>query len=104
MLNKPYSDTFHPEALEEMILAELYYANISKDLASDFYFELEKAVEFLREFAEAGQKIHPSGVRKTTLQRFPYQLVYMHTQSEVFILAVAHQRSQPLYWLYRLRN
>jgi plasmid stabilization system protein ParE len=102
--NKPYRDTFHPEALEEMLLAEGYYADISKALASDFYDELEKAVEFLREFAEAGQKIHERGVRKTTLKRFPYQLIYIHTNDEVFVLAVAHQRSQPLYWMYRLRN
>ncbi len=104
MPSKRYSDTFHPEALEEMIQTELYYTGISKALANDFYDEIENSIEFLREFAEAGQKIHSRGVRKTTLKRFPYQLIYMHDEHEVFVLAIAHQRTQPFYWLYRLQN
>lgn len=104
MPDKRYSDTFHPEALEELIQAELYYAEISKELANDFYLEVEVAIGFLREFAEAGQKIHPAGVRKMILKRFPYQLIYVLEGQEFFVLAVAHQRSQPEYWLYRLKN
>jgi toxin ParE1/3/4 len=102
--DKHYNDTFHPEALEELIQTELYYAEISKELANDFYLEIETAIGFLRDFAEAGQKIHPDGIRKITLKRFPYQLIYVLEEQEIFILAVAHQRSQPAYWMYRLQS
>ncbi len=71
MPDKLYNDTFHPEALEELIQTELYYAEISKELANDFYLEVEASIGFLREFAEAGRKIHPDGVRKMTLKRSP---------------------------------
>jgi hypothetical protein len=49
--DKLYNDTFHPEALEELIQTELYYAEISKELANDFYLEVEVVIGFLREFA-----------------------------------------------------
>jgi plasmid stabilization system protein ParE len=72
--DKLYNDTFHPEALEELINTELYYAEISKELANDFYIEVEAAIDFLQEFAEAGQKIHPDGVRKKDSETFPISI------------------------------
>ncbi len=104
MPNKRYRDTFHPEALEELIQTELYYADVSPSLASDFFNEIESALEYLREFADAGQIIHSRNVRKSSLKRFPYNVVYVLENDEIFILAVAHQRSQPLYWFRRLSN
>ena len=83
MPDKRYRDTFHPDALEEMIQTELYYAEISRSLATDFFNEIESALEYLRDFADAGQLIQGFNVRKTSLKRFPYNLVYLLEKDEI---------------------
>jgi plasmid stabilization system protein ParE len=99
---KLYVDTFHPDALEEMLKIEYFYARKSRLLANDFYDDVVKAIEFLRLFAEAGQLIHHAGVRKTKPKRFPYKLIYAVEDDRVYVVAIAHLSSEPLQWLERL--
>lgn len=36
------------------------------------------------------------------MKRFPYQLVYLIEPDAIYIIALAHLKRQPNYWLYRL--
>jgi plasmid stabilization system protein ParE len=42
-------------------------------------------------------------VRRALLPRFPFAIVFLELEREVRILAVAHARRRPGYWLDRLR-
>jgi len=40
-------------------------------------------------------------IRKATIQRFPYVIAFEKHEQHVLILAVAHSKRRPLYWLIR---
>jgi toxin ParE1/3/4 len=40
-------------------------------------------------------------IRKFTLQRFPYVIAFEKHEEHVLVLAVAHAKRRPLYWLTR---
>ncbi len=42
-------------------------------------------------------------VRRALLPRFPYALVFLELQAEIRVLAVAHAKRHPNYWLNRLQ-
>jgi hypothetical protein len=45
----------------------------------------------------------PEGVRRVFLRSFPYSAVYI-LEPELTVVAVAHARRRPGYWLNRLRD
>ena len=50
-------------------------------------------------------KIAPAiehGVRTMVLDRFPYTLMYVVQETELFVVAVAHQSRRPAYWADRI--
>lgn len=66
-----------------------------------FLIEVGDAVVRLSENPYLGPLIAPE-VRRLGLRRFPYNLVYEVHASDIYILAVAHQRRDPGYWHDRL--
>jgi hypothetical protein len=42
------------------------------------------------------------GVRRLLVDRFPYALVFVESETEIRVLAVAHTRRRPGYWRSRL--
>jgi toxin ParE1/3/4 len=79
-----------------------YYRERSSELARDFYEELNRAIEDLLELPESSPVIHPIGVRRKMLQRFPYNVLYTVDPDVLYIVAIAHQKRRPDYWLQRL--
>jgi plasmid stabilization system protein ParE len=45
---------------------------------------------------------HRKGTRRALLQRFPYGVIYRVVGDEIQILAIAHTRQRPGYWIERL--
>ena len=41
------------------------------------------------------------GLGKATIQRFPYVIAFEKHEQHVLVLAVAHAKRRPLYWLTR---
>lgn len=44
---------------------------------------------------------HESGVRRCKVLRFPFHVVYVEAGNHILVLAVAHGRRRPGYWLRR---
>ena len=42
-------------------------------------------------------------VRRALVPGFPYALIFVLVNDTIHVLAVAHQRRMPAYWLYRIR-
>ena len=40
--------------------------------------------------------------RQVTVPRFPYRVVFLETEPEILVVAVAHERRRPGYWRARL--
>jgi len=97
----PLPIEFHPDAIREATDTRLWYEERSLQAASRFVEELDLAVSLAA--------AHPlrwamdlNGVRYILFRRFPYALIYMVLDSRVIVIAVAHTRREPGYWLNRI--
>jgi len=95
---------FHPEARLEARSATLWYRERSRDAARSFAAVLVEGIQAIREHPEAWPPWSGrSDVRCRVVRRFPYSLLYILEPTGAVIVAVAHHRRQPDYWLSRLQ-
>jgi toxin ParE1/3/4 len=94
---------FHPDADTEITEASHYYEVRKPGLGSDFIGEVERALDQISANPEACQRIGKR-VRRKTLWRFPYNLIYAVYPERIRIVACAHQKRRPFYWRKRLKD
>jgi toxin ParE1/3/4 len=91
---------FHLLAEQELLDAVSYYEEQETGLGLDYLGEVEHAVNFLMRYPEAGAKVRGS-IRRLTLPKFPYSLLYRVSEEQIRVLAVAHHKRKPQYWVDR---
>lgn len=96
----------HPEAKAEFQAAARWYDDEEPGAGTDFYEAIERALELVR---EAPLRWPPwpdlsegAGIRRYVVPDFPYVLPYVVLNERILVLAVAHTRRNPGYWLDRL--
>jgi len=91
---------FHPAALEELRQARRWYEERSPVSALALAQEIDRAV---LQISEAPARYPPAeyGTRRFLLVRFPFTLFYRVSESEIVVVAVAHQKRRPGYWASR---
>ena len=97
----------HPEAEEELKQAADWYGQQRPRLDQEFVEAIDRAWVALREgYAALSPVLYvPAelGVQRVLVARFPYQVFVRRRPDEsVQVLAVAHHRRRPGYWLPRL--
>lgn len=89
-----------PYAEQELIDAAMFYAErADRELGLAFIAEFEHARDLLSTNPEIG--VQWRAVRRLTLRRFPFDLIYQIELQEVRVIALAHQRRRPGYWASR---
>ena len=63
---------------------------------------VSQALEDAKLFPEAAPLAGFGVVRKRNLKRFPYHLVYIVRNQEFLVIAIAHHKRDPVYWIERL--
>jgi plasmid stabilization system protein ParE len=101
VLEKPLNDVLLEGAIEDLIEAEKYYA-IEMGSAVLFERAVSRAIEDAKLFPEAASLTGIRDVRKRILKRFPYHLIYLVHNQELLIVALAHHKRDPFYWIDRL--
>ncbi|ETW98101.1 MAG: hypothetical protein ETSY1_20135 [Candidatus Entotheonella factor] len=92
---------FHPAARRELEEAIDYYNAERQGLGKEFREEVQRVLALLTRFPRLGQVVRGS-VRRMQLSRFPYHIYYRLLESDnLRILAVAHNRQRPGYWVGR---
>jgi plasmid stabilization system protein ParE len=87
-----------PLAEQELVEGARFYAReAGAQLGSAFIAEFERSAALLQEQPRLGAIWHRS-VRRLPLHRFPYSIVYVLGESEIRVIAVAHQRRMPGFW------
>lgn len=94
---------FHPDADAEVSEAAQYYEVCKSGLGSGLLGEVERALDQILTNPDASQRIGRR-VRRKSLWRFPYNLVYAVYPDRIRILACAHQKRRPFYWRKRLKD
>jgi plasmid stabilization system protein ParE len=96
----PFAVEVHPLAAEEAEAAELWYRERNETAATRFRRELDRAVGLIAARPEAGPP-YVGNTRRFLLRRFPFFLVYRVFNERVQVIAVAHGRRRPQYWIQR---
>lgn len=97
----------HPSASQELDAAAEWYERRGPELGQVFIEEVRKALRVIAEqpgtFPVWPGVHHTPPIRRLLLSRFPFALPYLVSNERVVVLAVAHLRRRPGYWLTRAR-
>jgi plasmid stabilization system protein ParE len=93
----------HPDARAELREARRWYYERSPLSATAFAHAVDNAVSRIV-VAPAQYPSADHGTRKLVLQRFPFNIFYLLSESEIVIVAVAHQKRRPGYWSTRVAS
>lgn len=91
---------FLPQAREELAAAVAFYEAESPGLGQDLAREARRLCSRILESPSAGAEVR-SGIRRRLLRRFPYAILYGIYDGDLVIVAIAHQRRRPGYWMGR---
>ena len=92
---------FHPEARAELREAGRWYYERSPLTATSFAHAVDNSVARIVE-TPTQHPLAEHGTRKLILQRFPFNIFYLARESDIVIVAVAHQKRRPGYWARRV--
>ena len=92
--------TFHPEAEEELLGALAWYEERSSIAAGAFVQEFIRVVRLASDSPDAWP-LSSGNTRRIVFPRFPFDLVFRIKRDLIEIVAVAHHRRRPSYWVDR---
>jgi plasmid stabilization system protein ParE len=93
---------FHPAAEAEFLESVAYYESKVQGLGGALIKEFETLASLVGESPKAWPVELLPNIRRAPLHRFPLSLIYRESLEGFQVLAVAHQRRRPQYWLARV--
>jgi toxin ParE2 len=90
---------------EEIQSAVRWYEDRREGLGEALVVAIKAAMKLTMEAPESHSPLGGSGslrFRQATVRRFPYRVVFLETESEILVVAVAHEHRRPGYWRSRL--
>ncbi len=97
---------FEPEALSDIARAARYYNRERKGLGGEFRQAVNRRILALRGFPNAGATAEHIEVslplRQVRVRQFPYLVIYVVADDDVRIVAVAHEKRLPSFWIDRV--
>ena len=96
-----------PEALEELRAARDWYNERRDGLGRQFVEAASEAVSRIRSMPNSGTPVPgvplDLEVRRVFVQRFPYSAVFIELEDSISVVAFAHMKRRPGYWLRRMK-
>jgi plasmid stabilization system protein ParE len=94
------------EADAEMAEAARWYERNRAGLGLEFLTAVDAAAARIEQNPRIGSPtpgVDDKDIRRVFVRRFPYHVVYIELPDRLQVLAVAHDRRRPAYWVGRLR-
>jgi plasmid stabilization system protein ParE len=91
---------FSPEARAEFDEAVEYYDQQRQGLGGELRAEVREFLPRLQR-SPLTFPVERGEVRRLILARFPYKLLYSVESDHVYVIALAHRRRAPAYWVDR---
>jgi len=88
-----------------MAEASRWYDARQSGLGVDFLRSVGRVIARIEAVPHTGSRVpgvSDADVRRVLVRRFPYHVVYIELPDRAQILAVAHQRRRPRYWIGRV--
>jgi toxin ParE1/3/4 len=92
---------FHPAAEIEHLEFVVYLESKRPGLGAVYLAEFERALSRACEFPKSYRIEMEPDIRRMSLKRFPFTIYYREKHRVIQVLAVAHHRRYPKYWLGR---
>jgi plasmid stabilization system protein ParE len=92
--------TFLEQAKLEFLDAISYYESEQPGLGQRFKDELDRSLRWLLERPEVC-RLRSGGYRRINLRIFPFYIPYVVREATLWVLAIAHNRRRPEYWIKR---
>ena len=89
-----------PEASDELEACVSYYNSQKSNLGTEFLTEFERTAQRIMDLPNAARVVG-EGVRSRLIHRFPFYVLYRSMAEEIAIVAIAHRRRRPRYWVGR---
>lgn len=93
---------FHPAAEAELLESAGFYESRVPGLGVNLIDEFEALAGLISKSPKAWQIQLQPDIRRAPLEKFPLSIVYREMAGGFQVLAVAHDRRRPLYWLGRV--
>ncbi len=96
------------EAVDELVEAAVWYRARQPGLELEFLAEVDRVLPLIGNSPASFPRLLdvPENlvIRRALLPRFPYAVVFMDLGTETRVLAVAHAKRRPGYWLNRMET
>ncbi len=92
---------FHPEIEKELNSTIDFYNLKVSGLGLEFLEEIERVINLIVKNPDRWS-ILKYQVRHYVVKQFPYSIFYIYDHSLIYVVAIAHQNREPLYWKDRL--
>lgn len=90
-------------AQQEVDEAVAWFEERAEGKSVDFLDELDRNVRLVKTYPFAAPQIDRE-IRRRLFARFSYSLIYGIDHNAIVVIAVAHSRRAPLYWVDRLKS
>ena len=91
----------HPDAALEHEEQVTYYEERRAGLGRRYHLAMLRAIALASSNPRRFKIVRPPNLRKVSLRGFPFAVIYREVDSMVQILAIAHHRRAPNYWVRR---
>lgn len=91
---------FNELAKKELLETRDYYDELVYGLGNKFIIEVEYIINRIK----TNPLLFPiyfKDFRKALLRKFPFAIIYKEGGTHIYILAIAHQKRKPKYWINR---
>jgi toxin ParE1/3/4 len=96
------------EAIDELVEVAAWYRARRSGLEMEFLAEIDRVLPLIGRSPASFPRILDLpidvDIRRALLPRFPYAVIFMELGTELRVLAVAHAKRRPGYWLDRLEE
>jgi toxin ParE1/3/4 len=93
---------FHVAAEAEHLETVAYYESKRPGLGATYWAEFELAMERILEMPRSYPIEMEPDIRHRVMKKFPFTIIFRETPNLIQVLAIAHHRRRPAYWLGRL--
>jgi ParE toxin of type II toxin-antitoxin system, parDE len=93
--------SFHPEAADEYEEAVVYYEDCQTGLGKQLTQEIDASINLILAFPKAWTTLNGE-IKRILVRRFPFGLLYILRNDEIYILAVMNLNRKPNYWKERV--
>ncbi len=92
--------TFHPASEIEHLETIAYYESCRPGLGALYLSEFEAILSNVCKYPDRFP-IEKNDIHRVRMDKFPFAILYRECCETIQVLAVAHNRRRPMYWLGR---